>query len=74
MTEPNRLDPLTFAGCLSELASDVPPGLTLRAWRSQRTSHGSAGGTGLAPQDRAQGARWGRRRPPRQGGPSERRT
>ena len=38
MTSPVRLDPLAFAGSFAYLASDIPPGVTLAVWRSQRCS------------------------------------
>jgi hypothetical protein len=37
MTSPDRLDPLSFAGSFAYLDSHVPPGMTLPAWRSQRS-------------------------------------
>jgi hypothetical protein len=65
MTSLDRLDPLTFNGCFAYLESDIPPGVTLPAWRSQRTASnadgspvagasivGDRGGADLAPQDR----------------------
>jgi hypothetical protein len=36
MTSPDRLDPLAFAGGFAELESDLPPGMTLPAWRTER--------------------------------------
>jgi hypothetical protein len=41
MTSPDRLDPLSFAGSFAYLEADVPPELTLPAWRSQRTALGT---------------------------------
>jgi hypothetical protein len=86
MTSPDRLDALTFTGCFAELESDIPPGLTLTAWRCGRTgskrdrpgladaSTGrGAAGAGLAPQDRTLRV-LGRAHRPRSGrGPSPRR-
>jgi hypothetical protein len=86
MTSPDRLDALTFSGCFAELESDIPPGLTLTAWRSGQTSskrdrsrpasgstdRGGAG-AGLASQDRTLRV-LGRAHRPRGGrGPSPRR-
>jgi hypothetical protein len=41
MTSPDRLDPPSFAGSFACLEADVPPELTLPAWRSQRTTLGT---------------------------------
>jgi hypothetical protein len=38
MTSSERVDPLSFSGCFAYLGCDVPAGMTLAAWRSQRTS------------------------------------
>jgi hypothetical protein len=79
MTSPDRLDPLAFAGSFAELESDVPPGMTLQAWRSERnrpaaaaprTGRGGAG-TDRAPQRRTPfGVRMRARRPRGGRGPS----
>ena len=37
MASPDRLDPLSFAGCFAYLDSEIPPGVTLPAWRSRRS-------------------------------------
>ena len=42
MTDPDRLNPLLFAGCFAYLDSDVPAGMTLPAWRSQRNGSAAA--------------------------------
>ncbi len=87
MTSPDRLDPLTFAGCFAYLDSDVPPGVTLPVWRSQRTTRSAerlqlaarrsdldSAGADLAPQNRTLRVP-GRAHRPRSGrGPSPRRN
>jgi hypothetical protein len=82
MASPDRLDPLAFAGSFAELESDLPPGMTLRAWRTERNRPAAAasrtgdGGTGadLAPERRTpRGVRIGARRPRSGRGPSPRR-
>jgi hypothetical protein len=58
VTSPDRLDPLTFAGSFAYLDRDVPVGVRLAAWRSQRGGQerkraGHAGaGPDLAPEHR----------------------
>ena len=89
MTSPDRLDPLSFTGCFAELDSDIPPGVTLLAWRSQRarsnpkrpqiatpsTGEGEGGaGADLAPRDRTLRVRGRAHRPRRGRGPSARRN
>jgi hypothetical protein len=84
MTSTDRLDPLTFAGSFAYLESDLPPGLTLPAWRSQRsgsaspassTSDEAAAGADLAPQGRTPlGVRMRARRPRSGRGPGPRRN
>jgi hypothetical protein len=82
MTSPDRLDPLAFVGSFAELESDLPPGMTLKAWRSGRNRPAAAasrvgrGGAGadLAPQRRTPFGVQMRARRPRSGrGPSPRR-
>jgi hypothetical protein len=82
MTSRDRLDPLAFAGSFAELESDVPPGMTLQAWRSERNRPAAAasriepGGadTDLAPQRRTPfGVRMRAHRPRSGRGPSPRR-
>ena len=81
MTSPDRLDPLAFAGSFAELESDLPPGMTLPAWRSERNRPAAAGsrtwepgaGADLAPQRRTPwGVRMRARRPRSGRGPSPR--
>ena len=68
MTDPDRLNPLLFAGCFAYLDSDVPAGMTLPAWRSQRNGSAAASssppvagaGADRAPEDRTLRARLGR--------------
>jgi hypothetical protein len=75
MTSPDRLDPLSFAGCFADLEGDIPAGLTLAAWRSQRTAGtDAAAGADLAPQGRTLRARMRARRPRGGRGPSPRRN
>ncbi len=87
MTSPDRLDPLTFAGCFAYLDSDVPAGVTLPVWRSQRAgstsdrpqvASASIGGDGAgadrAPQGRTLRARRRAHRPRSGRGPSARRN
>jgi hypothetical protein len=81
MTSPERLDPLSFPGCLAYLESDVP-GVLLPAWRTRRSSStrdreavassATAAGAGadLAPEDRTLRARLWARRPPGGRGPT----
>jgi hypothetical protein len=87
MAGSDRLDPLSFAGCFAYLDSEIPPGVTLPAWRSRRsgsrpkppeppgTTSGWAGaGADHASQGRTLRVR-GRARRPRTGrGPSPRST
>ena len=82
MTGPDRLDPLAFTGSFAELESDLPPGVTLPAWRSERNRPAAAGrrteargaGADLAPQRRTPfGVRMRARRPRSGRGPSPRR-
>jgi hypothetical protein len=74
MTGRDRLDPLSFTGCIAELESDVPPGVALSAWRSQRSTsrddrqrvasseEATAATAERAPEPRTLGARlWARR-------------
>ena len=87
MPSRDRRDPLSFAGCFAYLESDVPPGLTLSAWREQRAgstakrgplSHGASSrvgaGADLAPQDRTLRVREATRRPRSGRGPVPRRN
>jgi len=87
MTSPDRLNPLAFVGCFAYVDSDVPPGVTLKIWRAQRTapewqsrrlatgqSERAGAGADLAPQDRTLRVP-GRARRSRSGrGPSPRRN
>jgi hypothetical protein len=82
MASPDRLDPLAFAGSFAELESDLPHGVTLPAWRSERNrpaaaarrSEGRGAGADLAPQRRTPwGVRMWARRPRSGRGPSPRR-
>jgi hypothetical protein len=82
MTSPDRLDPLAFAGSFAELESDLPPGMTLPAWRTERRRPSAAArgseardaGADLAPQLRTPfGVRMWARRPRSWRGPSPRR-
>ena len=63
MNPPSRPDPHRFVGCFAYLASDIPPGVTLSAWRSQRPAknprrahspHGPSGADQGAPDPAAQ--------------------
>ena len=74
MTGPDRLDPLSFTGCFAYLASDVPPGLPLSAWRSQWGRGGVGAGGDRAPQGRSLRARRRAHRPRNERGPSPRRN
>jgi hypothetical protein len=87
MASPDRLDPLSFAGCFAYLDSEIPPGVTVPAWRSRRSGSkrkapqpgGTATGGAGAGADRAPQGRTlrvpGRARRPRNGrGPSARRS
>jgi len=49
MTSSDRLDALTFAGSFAYLESDLPPGLTLPAWRSQRSGSDRRASSSSAP-------------------------
>jgi hypothetical protein len=86
MTSPDRLDPPTFTGCFAYLEADIPPGMTLLVWRSQRPSSdakeaadpgGSSGGAGagadLAPEGRTLRVLMRAHRPRSGRGPSPRR-
>jgi hypothetical protein len=82
MTSLDRLDPLAFAGAFAELESDLPPGMTLPAWRIERNRPAAAGsrtgrggaGADLAPRRRTPlGVRMRARRPRSGRGPSQRR-
>jgi hypothetical protein len=73
MTSPDRLDPLSFTGAFACLASDIPPELTLSAWRSQRGG-GVVAGADRAPQRRTLRARRMARRPRTGRGPGPRRN
>jgi hypothetical protein len=82
MTSPDRLDPLAFAGSFAELESDLPPGMTLPAWRTERNRPAAAASrterrgasANLAPQARTPwGVRMWARRPRSGRGPSPRR-
>jgi hypothetical protein len=83
MTSPNRLDPLTFPGSFAELESDLPPGMTLPAWRTERRrpsaaargSEGRGAAADLAPKPRTPfGVPMRARRPRSWRGPSPRRN
>jgi hypothetical protein len=87
MPGPDRRDPVSSAGCFAYLESEVPPGLTLSAWREQRAgstakrgplSNGASSragaGADLAPQDRTCGCAKGARRPRSGRGPVPRRS
>jgi hypothetical protein len=87
MASVDRLDPVSFAGCFAYVDSEIPPGVTLLAWRSRRsgserrppqpraTTIGGAGaGADRAPQRRTPfGVRMRARRPRSGRGPSPRR-
>jgi hypothetical protein len=78
MSSPDRLDPLGFAGSFSYLESDVPPGITLQAWRSRRNRPAAAprfpavagADADGAPHARTLRARMETRRPRSRRGPS----
>jgi hypothetical protein len=72
MIGPNRLDPLSFTGCFAYLASDVPPGLMLSAWRAQLGRGGVSAGADRPPQGRTLRARRRAHRPRSGRGPSAR--
>ena len=87
MSSPDRLDPLSFAGCFAYLDSEIPAGVTLRAWRSRRsgskrkppqprsTTTGGAGASAdRAPQGRTLRVPRRARRPRNGRGPSVRRN
>jgi hypothetical protein len=63
MTSTDRLDPLSFHGCFAYLDGDIPPGLTLPAWRSARRSVAAPAGADRAPQGRTLRARRRAHRP-----------
>jgi hypothetical protein len=87
MASPDRLDPLSFAGCFAYLDSEIPPGVTLPAWRSRRsgskrkapqprgtTTGGAGAGADRAPQGRTLRVPARARRPRNGRGPSARRS
>jgi hypothetical protein len=77
VTNPNRLDPLSFAGSFAYVESDVPAGVTLAAWRAQDRASSAAqavSGADLAPQGRTLRVRGLARRPRSGRGPNPRRN
>jgi hypothetical protein len=70
VTTPDSFDPLALRGSFAYLESDVPPGVTLPAWRHHRASTPApnaeaADGAGPAQNGRAPRAlRWARRKRP----------
>jgi hypothetical protein len=83
----DRLHPLSFAGCFAYFDSEIPPGVTLPAWRSRRsgskgkppqprgtTTGGAGADADLAPQDRTLRVRGKAHRPRSGRGPSPRRN
>lgn len=56
----HQIGPLRFVGCFAYLESDIPPGLTLAAWRTHMTADRDSARADLAPQGRTlPGARLG---------------
>jgi hypothetical protein len=76
MSSNDRLDPHSFSGCFAELESDLPGGVTLAGWRSERHRPvgDAAPAASRAPQVRTLRARWWARRPRSGRGPGPRRT
>jgi hypothetical protein len=77
VTAPDRFDPLALAGSFAYLQSDVPPGVTLPAWRRRRAAAVApntevASGADRGPEDRALRALWWPGRPRGGRGPSPR--
>jgi hypothetical protein len=63
MSRPDQIAPLEFPGCFACLETDIPPGLTLAAWRTQATADRDSARADLAPQDRTLRVRRGAHRP-----------
>jgi hypothetical protein len=87
MASLDRLDPVSFAGCFAYLDSEIPPGVTLPAWRSRRsgskrkppqprgtTTGGAGAGADRALQGRTLRVPGSARRPRNGRGPSPRRN
>jgi hypothetical protein len=74
MNRPDQIDPLGFPGCFAYLETDIPPGLSLAAWRAQTTREREPARADRAPQDRTLRVRGGAHRPRSGRGPDPRRT